>query len=160
MYRNEAGDDYTDVTSVLHLAHHAEDAEMLDLNGDGLLDAAQIDLGVLNVYIQRPDGSFHRAFVDHDLTSGVWVTGGDVNGDNRPDLYLVQKHTGAINAPDVMLINNGTGTGFTPMTVPETTVGDGDSAYPIDYDKNGLSDFLVLNGQHHRGPVQLLAFFP
>ena len=43
------------------------------------------------------------------------------------------------------------------MTIPETTVGGGDTAYPIDYTHDGLSSFLVLNGQvPNTGPIQLL----
>jgi hypothetical protein len=35
-------------------------------------------------------------------------------------------------------------------------------AVPLDYDGNGLQDFLVLNGRPWpiSGPVQLIAFFP
>ena len=43
------------------------------------------------------------------------------------------------------------------MTIPETTVGGGTRAYPIDYTKDGLTSFLVLNGQvPNPGPIQLL----
>ena len=48
------------------------------------------------------------------------------------------------------------------MPIPETTVGAGDDAYALDYDHNGLMDFLVLNGGRVDlpGPVELIAFFP
>ena len=43
------------------------------------------------------------------------------------------------------------------MKIPEATVGGGTRAYPIDYTKDGLASFLVLNGQvPNPGPLQLL----
>jgi hypothetical protein len=50
------------------------------------------------------------------------------------------------NAPDYLLIGNAEG-GFTTQTIPETTVGGGTRAYPIDYTKDGLTSFLVLKRQ-------------
>ena len=47
--------------------------------------------------------------------------------------------------------------GFTTMPIPETTVGAGEEAYPLDYTMDGLTSFLVLNGQAPiTGPIQLL----
>ena len=40
-----------------------------------------------------------------------------------------------------MLLNDGTGTSFTEIPIPQTTVGAGDDAYALDYDHNGLMDF-------------------
>jgi hypothetical protein len=81
---------------------------------------------------------------------------GDVNGDNNPDVYVVGGRMGSQNAPDFLLIGNAKG-GFTTMKIPETTVGGGTRAYPIDYTKDGLTSFLVLNGQvPNTGPLQLL----
>ena len=82
---------------------------------------------------------------------------GDVNGDNNPDIYVVCGRNGSQNAQDDLLTGNATGTVFTPMTIPQTTVGGGDKAYPIDYTNDGLTSFLVLNGQvPNPGPIQLL----
>lgn len=47
--------------------------------------------------------------------------------------------------------------GFKTTPVPETTAGDGEAAYPVDYTRGGLTSFLVLNGQvPYSGPIQLL----
>ena len=48
------------------------------------------------------------------------------------------------------------------MAVPRAANGSAESVTAIDYDRNGLTDFLVLNGKGalYPGPVQLLAFFP
>jgi hypothetical protein len=43
------------------------------------------------------------------------------------------------------------------MTIPQTTTGSGEAAFPIDYNRTGLTSFLVLNGEvPYSGPVQLL----
>ncbi len=82
---------------------------------------------------------------------------GDVNGDNNPDIYVVCGRLDNQNATDYLLIGNAKGLTFTSMTIPETTLGGGTRVYPIDYTKDGLSSFLVLNGQvPNTGLVQLL----
>jgi hypothetical protein len=47
--------------------------------------------------------------------------------------------------------------------IPSTSQGEADFVAPIDYDGNGLTDFLVLNGGGEEGslagPVELIAFF-
>ena len=45
-------------------------------------------------------------------------------------------------------------------SIPSTSEGGAESVWPIDYDQNGLTDFLVLNGARGEAPVQLIAFFP
>ena len=63
---------------------------------------------------------------------------------------------GTTNAPDYLLLGNATG-GFATQPIPETTAGGGDRAYALDYNHDGLTDFLVLNGQvPNSGPIQLL----
>ena len=46
------------------------------------------------------------------------------------------------------------------VKIPQTDQGNADDVFALDYDDNGLSDFVVLNGRKGRGPVQLLAAFP
>jgi hypothetical protein len=95
------------------------------------------------------------------------VAAGDVNGDDRPDIYVMRgKDATGANAPDQVYLNDGTGESFTRMSsIPSTSKGGAESVWPIDYDQNGLTDFLVLNGgsggegSGEGGPVQLIAFF-
>ena len=42
VYRNDRGTSLTDVTASLHLAHHPNDAEMVDVNGDGKMDVLEV----------------------------------------------------------------------------------------------------------------------
>jgi hypothetical protein len=133
-----------------------------DLNGDGRNDMAGVLPQEVDVYLQRPDGHFVLGYRQTGLQNAVSVAAGDVNGDGAADLYVVQGLRSGSNAPDVMLVNGGDGTAFTQMTIPETTQGAGDAVVAIDYDRNGLMDFLVLNGRPwpYSGPTQLIAFFP
>ena len=74
---------------------------------------------------------------------------------------MVTAKIGGSNATDLMLLNSGDGITFTSISIPQTTVGSGDSAVPIDYDQNGKMDFAVLNGYSSAvGPLQLIAFGP
>jgi hypothetical protein len=64
--------------------------------------------------------------------------------------------TGTANAPDLLLPGDAKG-GFATMKIPEATVGGGTRAYPIDCTHDGLTSFLVINGQvPGQGPLQLL----
>jgi Bacterial Ig-like domain len=52
---------------------------------------------------------------------------------------------------------------FLMSSIPSTSQGEADSVEPLDYDGNGLTDFLELNGGGEvgdgPGPVELIAFF-
>jgi hypothetical protein len=158
LYHNEGGTGFVDVSASMGIPQSRETkgAIFVDLNGDGSLDLVQVLKRQVEILIQQSDG-FQSLFT-RDLESGAEVAAGDANGDGAQDLYVVQ--SGTPNAPDVMLINDGTGTGFTEMSIPQATEGEGNAAVPIDHDGSGTTDFLVVNGRHDPGPVQLIAFFP
>jgi len=164
LYQNNGANGFSDVTGAVGLPTSAgvQDAIFSDLNGDGRLDVVMVTTRNLQVYLQNSDHTFTESYT-MKLTAGVSVTAGDVNGDGVPDLYVVQGQSGRVkNEPDLMLLNNGSGNGFTPMTVPQVTTGVGSRAVPINFEGNGLTDFLVFNdkGGASPAPLQLLAFFP
>lgn len=163
IYHNNEGANFTDVTTSLNINDtFGSDAELADVNGDGRVDLVRLSSGQVQVRMQSADGTFGKAvFKFTSLGAAARLGIGDVNGDGRPDIYVLQGQTSKGNPPDVMLINDGTGKSFTQMTIPETNEGCGDDVLPIDYDRNGLTDFVVLNGCNAKsGPVQLIAFFP
>jgi plastocyanin len=162
LFENVGGTHFVDVTAPFGLSGEKPSGALLvDLTGLGSPDLVEIFSNTLEVR-RLVGGVFQPPSFTLSLSSGAAVAAGDVNGDGLPDLYVVQGKAGTANAPDVMLLNgwNGSTLTFTQMTIPETTLGVGQGVYPLDYDHNGLTDFLVLNGDHVNGPVQLIAFFP
>jgi hypothetical protein len=164
LFQSDAGTGFTDVTKAVGLPTSTgiQDAIFTDLTGNGLLDVVVVTAGKLSVYLQNANHTFKRSYAEA-LKGGVSVAAGDVNGAGVPDLYVVQGHSGSVqNEPDLLLINNGSGTAFTPMTIPEATTGTGARADPIDFEGNGLTDFLVFNdlSAAQPGPLQLIAFLP
>jgi hypothetical protein len=156
LFKNDQGQGFTDVSSVLGAPVNAVDAVMVDVNHDSRPDLITMTLSKVTEQLQLANGTFALPTTLLTIKSGRALAVGDVNGDNNPDIYVVCGRTGNQNAPDSLLIGNATG-GFTTMTIPETTAGGGDRAYPIGYTHNGLTSFLVLNGHvPNPGPLQLL----
>jgi len=156
LFKNNQGQGFTDVSSILGPSINAVDAVMVDVNHDSRPDLIVLTKSAVKLIVQKADGSFAPAKTILKVVNGVALAVGDVNGDNNPDIYVVCGRTGSANAPDYLLIGNATG-GFTTMSIPQTTVGSGEAAFPVDYNKSGLTSFLVLNGAVPlTGPVQLL----
>jgi hypothetical protein len=156
LFRNDQGQGFTDVSSILGPTVNAVDAAMVDVNHDNRPDLITLTAGAVAERLQRANGTFMGSKILLRMSKGVALAIGDVNGDNNPDIYVVCGRIAGQNAPDYLLTGNATG-GFTTMDIPETTLGGGTRAYPIDYTKDGLSSFLVLNGQvPNTGLVQLL----
>jgi hypothetical protein len=164
LYRNEAGGrQVEDVTSEVGLGQRVKDATFADFNGDGRPDIAMITHDDhLRVELQER-GRFVLSYRAPLGASGVSIAAGDVNRDHRPDLYIARGRSRSVqNAPDLMLLDREGGREFDPMRIPSVSGGSAESVSPIDYDHNGLTDFIVTNGQNGSlpGPVQLVAFFP
>ncbi len=158
LFENEQGQGFTDVSSILGAPIKAVDAAMVDVNHDSRPDLITLTGSVLAERLQLANGTFGKQkILLKGIKSARALAVGDVNGDNNPDIYVVGGRNGTQNAQDYLLTGNATGTLFTSQTIPETTVGGGDKAYPIDYTHDGLTSFLVLNGQvPNTGPIQLL----
>jgi hypothetical protein len=124
-----------------------------DFNGDGKLDIAQLRSGHLRVSLKRATGAFSASY-DLALEGAVAMAVGDVNGDSVADVYVRG------NRSHLMLVNDGDGSSFTSIALPAIKAGSAADVVAIDYDHNGLTDFLSLNGEYSAGPLQLIAFFP
>jgi len=172
VYHNDQGKGFTDVTASVGLGQspnvrrgqRPNDVTIADVNGDNWPDVIKVATRKLRVLLNT-NGTFSRV-VSTPLEYGFSVATGDVNGDNRPDIYVMRGKEGGdnakgANARDQVYLNDGSGTSFTQMSsIPSTSEGVADFVAPIDYDENGLTDFLVLNGGGTSGgPVQLIAFF-
>jgi hypothetical protein len=165
VYHNQQGKGFTNVAASVGLGQRPKDVTLADVNGDNWLDVIEVEPNKLSVFVNKK-GKFSRAF-STALQYGLSVAAGDVNGDNRPDIYVMRGRGagGTKNAPDEVYLNGGAGANFTRMSsIPSTSKGVAGFVARIDYDANGLSDFLVLNGGGQSeggpaGPVQLIAFF-
>ncbi len=161
IFLNEGGTHFVDSSADLRVdGDSPNDAMLQDINGDGLPDLLEVSKSSFVVRLQQR-GVFHASSFSYALTSGAALAVGDVNGDGQLDVYVVQAGDASGNVDDAMLLNAtvGTSVDFVPMTIPQVSTGIGQSAFPIDYDGNGLTDFLVLNGQNEPGPLELIAFF-
>ena len=61
---------------------------------------------------------------------------------------------------DLLLLSRRGGRGLHLGPHPPDPEGPADDVIALDYDHNGRTDFVVLNGRQQAGPVQLLAAFP
>jgi enediyne biosynthesis protein E4 len=165
LYRNDGGLGFTDVTQSAGLGRAAwSDAKLVDMNGDGLADIVEVKKGKTQTRFSSGT-TFRPAVLLATLTQGLSVATGDVDGNGTNDVYVVQTcpRNSTTDSPDLMFLNNGDGT-FTQVDTPQATSGCGDVASAIDYDGDGMADFLVLNGAGSAngrwisGPVQLLTF--
>jgi FG-GAP-like repeat len=161
LFENNQGQGFTDVSSILPASMNAVDAFMVDVNHDNFPDLIVLTRNAVTVSLQNADGTFATPkTVLKNIKSGTALAVGDVNGDNNPDIYVVCGRAAGENAQDYLLLGNPTG-GFAQTTIPQTTVGAGESAWPVDYNNSGLTSFLVLNGAvPYSGPVQLLTPVP
>ncbi|MDQ3863711.1 MAG: VCBS repeat-containing protein [Actinomycetota bacterium] len=162
VYHNDQGKAFTDVAASVGLGQNPSGTALADVNGDRWTDVIEVSSGRLSIMINH-QGTFSRGF-STSLRYGTDVAAGDVNADNRPDIYLMRgKSAAGENPPDWVYINNGSGTSFRRKDIPSTREGNAESVWTIDYDRNGLADFLALNGavtsKAGEGPVQLIAFF-
>jgi hypothetical protein len=135
------------------------DATVTDMDGDHVPDIVQITPWELRVWLRR--GDRYVTGYRRSLTSAVAIANGDANGDGSQDLYVVQG-TMERQTRDLMLLNGGDGKRFRSMTIPQARSGSAEDVVAIDHDRNGLVDFLVLNGRGslRAGPIQLIAFYP
>jgi hypothetical protein len=155
LYVNESGT-LTDRTVAWRISPIGDiDVEVADFDGDGQLDLAQLSHKQLRISV-RGDTGFRQTF-SYGFTRAVAMAVGDVNGDRRADVYVSQQTAG--NDDHAMLVNNGRGAAFTSMTIPQAPGGSANDVLAIDYDGNGLTDFVTLNGRYSAGPVRLTAFY-
>jgi hypothetical protein len=162
LYRNDHHNGFDDVTAEYGIRGEAWSAEIGDIDGNGSLDLVQLDADVLRVQLGAIQGFRQPAYVQR-LRRGAWVAEGDVDRDGLTDLYVVQGCDEGRNLIDYLLAGHGHAR-FSSVPIPQTHDGCGGYALPMDYDDDGRTDFLVLNGQGHMhdvrmtGPVQLISF--
>ena len=149
------GSHFVDRTAELGLGAMATlDVAVADFNADSLPDIVQISPAKVRVSVGTGDG-FARAY-ELAVKKNVAVAVGDVNADARTDIYV--SRSSLDGRAHLMLVNDGDGTSFTSVAIPQPG-GSADDVLAIDYDANGLTDFITLNGFSKPGNVKLTAFF-
>jgi len=158
LFRNAGGHAFTDVARRLGIADSCEAALFTNIDGRGRPDLARLAEGRLTVTPQRGT-RFGRPSFSRELRGGEYLAAGFVNSDRRADLYVVQSGPIDKDRPDLMLLNQRGGSDFDKIDIPQTSRGKGDFVAPIDYDRNGRDEFIVMNGHlKAEGPIRLIAF--
>ena len=117
-----------------------------DFNADGNQDLAIVNQSTNNVTILlgRGDGTFSEA-TGSPLSSGngpVAVAAGDLNGDAKPDLAVVNQTDNTVS----IFLNNGDAS-FVPGPIPLLQTGTSPTGIAIaDFNQDGLADIAVTNG--------------
>ncbi|MBZ5700809.1 MAG: FG-GAP-like repeat-containing protein [Acidobacteriia bacterium] len=116
-----------------------------DFNGDGKADLAVVNRTSNNVSILlgNGDGTFHAASGSPIAVGAtpVALAAGDLNGDTRPDLAIVNQADNSVT----VLLNNGDGT-FQAATNSPLATGAAPSGVAIaDFNSDGTGDLLVTN---------------
>jgi hypothetical protein len=160
LYRNVGGERYADVSRSAGVATGCESVVMAKLNHDRRPDLAIVTRHRLRLLPQKRDKTFGSPSVSRRLQGGRAIASGRVNADGLADLYVVQNGTPDHDRPDRLLLNEN-GRHLRPIRIPQTHRGRGDNVTSLDYDGNGRTDFLVMNGFFkNAGPVRLLATRP
>jgi FG-GAP-like repeat/FG-GAP repeat len=132
---------------------------MGDVSGDGVNDLVIVHLDDLAIYLGDANRRFGAPVYRQPLAHGHGVAVGDVNGDGAPDVYAVDGCAGGVNAPDVLLLNDGDGRSWhrlaLPALPPRELAGCGDTAAMVDFDRDGKQDIVVLNGGGNDQPLDL-----
>ena len=155
LYRNE-GTNFVDVTTSA-IGGFWKDARLVDLDGTPRKDIVQLKASSLVVKLWN--GSDWARRYSNSLSAGETLATGDFDGDTDEDIYVVRTCASGVNQPDLLYLNGGNGTSFSRMTLEAGVPGCGNDVEPIDYDRDGSEDFVVLNGkQKVAGPVQLFTW--
>ena len=158
LYQNQRGRRFEDVSSRAGVEGNCRSAVLANLDGDRRLDLIRVSRARLVVKHQGADGRFTRSY-QRRLQNGGDVAVGNVDGDRKDDLYVLQRGPPADDRDDLMLLNERDGRSFREVGIPQTKEGKAEAVVAIDHNGDGRSGFIVLNGKNEaRGPIRLIAF--
>jgi hypothetical protein len=158
VFHNDEGHGFRDITADAGLTGIAAlDAAVADLTRDGQPDLVVVNPQGLTICLN--DGGKFSVAMHMPLDDAFRVAVADATGDGRSDIYVMRTRTNpGTDIPDLLLLSDGTYRDYTAIELPTVpgTVRD-DAVYPIDYDRDGRAEFLVLHGHSlHAAPIQLI----
>lgn len=159
LYRNVRGRRFDDVTRELGLGQDCEAALITNFDANQDPDLVTVSEDRVEVTLRsRRRGPFRAPSFVRGLDRGVALAVGQVNGDGRRDVFVQQRGRRDRDARDLLLLNRRRGRDFESARIPQTRRGLGQSVASVDHDRDGRTDFIVLDGHGAaRGPIRLLA---
>lgn len=134
-----------------------EDSLIAQLDGTGRPEVVLLSSTLLRV-LSWADGAYVPT-LQRSLVNAFAVAAGDADGDGDLDLYVALggNHLGQ---DDLLLRNDGTGFGWTDVSVPGTFEGPPDDVLAADLDGDGRDEFAVVAGRDAEGPFYLVDAIP
>jgi hypothetical protein len=135
-----------------------EGARLAHLNGDRRLDLVTVTNRSVVVRPGLSNGAFGPPAYSHELSAGVSVAVGDVDGRTGNDIFVVQGCNESGNVTDLLLVHR-VGFDYRPVTAPLVGRGCGDTAVTMPVDGRVGDEVIVGNGRWAtHGPYQVLTF--
>ena len=136
------------ISVVIDNLYRMADMEMLDMNGDGVMDFIVCGFGARRgnvAWFESQDDGSYREHVLINRAGAVRAQVHDFNGDQYPDIAVLLSDA---REGLYILLNNGANE-FDSTTVFETHPGYGHTYFELqDFDGDGLMDILTVNGDN------------
>jgi hypothetical protein len=145
-------------SSTAYVGIQSRELDVVDVNGDRKNDLLILEFTRLSVWLN--EGGLHpRMNYSFPINQGRDIAAGDVNLDGRPDIYIAQGSNARFR--DFMLINDGDGTSFHTLEIPQIFEGESDIVTAFtNWKGTRRTAFLVSNSKWELGPgpYQLIEF--